>query len=195
MLSGGTASGETLAGTVLAVSGPCTAHNLPLKPGDGVHVRDTVNVPSGGNIKLRMADRSVILVAPGSSMTVASYNVRGAVRHAQLSLSQGLLRLLVTPVAGPSTFEVSTAAGTASVRSGSADWFIAAQNGSAQVGVLAGTVEVASAVTRRSVSISTHRGTRLEVGHDPALPRTWAQVEFDAFIRRTECCQSALPKP
>ena len=109
----------------------------------------------------------MISVAQGSSMTVISYNVDGAGRHAKLSLTQGVLRAVVAPFGGPSTFEVSTAVGTASVRSGSADWFIDAQAGSAQVGVLAGTVDLTSAARGRSVSIPARWGTRLEAGVTP----------------------------
>ena len=189
----GAAPMAELAGTVAAVSGPCLSHGRALKPGDAVRVGDAIDVPAGGNLKLQMIDRSVIAVAPGSNVTVASYDTDGAGRHARLSLAQGLLRAAVTPGAGPSTFEVSTAVGTASVRSTPADWFILAQGGSAQVGVLTGTVDLASAATRRSVSIPARWGTRLEGGRDPVLPRVWAQTEFDAVSRLTECCQSAQP--
>jgi hypothetical protein len=182
------------AGTVVVVSGSCTDHGRVLKSGDAVQISDTVDVPAGGNLKLQMADGSVISVAPGSSMTVASYNYGGSGRHVRLSLTQGLLRAHVIPVTGPSTFEVSTAVGTASVGSDSADWFIKAQAGSAQLGVLAGSVDFTSTVTGQSVSIPAHWGTSLETGRAPVLPRVWAQTEFDAVIRLTECCQSVQPK-
>jgi hypothetical protein len=180
------APAATLAATVVAVSGSCTARGRALKPGDAVQVSDTIDVPAGGKLKLRMADDSVISLAPGSSMTVVSYNRGGDGRHAKLSLIQGLLRAVVAPVGGPSTFEVSTAVGTASVHSASADWFIGAQAGSAQVGVLVGNVDLTSAASGRSVSIPGRWGTRLEAGRDPVLPRNWTQAEFDAFTQSTE---------
>ena len=186
MLWADAAPAATLAGAVVAVSGSCTAGGRVLKRGDAVQVSDTVDVPVGGNLKLRMADESVISVAPGSSMTVASYNYGGSGRHVRLSLTQGLLRAHVTSVTGPSMFEVSTAVGTGSVGSDSADWFIKAQAGSAQVGALAGTVDLTSTVTGQSVSIPAHWGTRLESGLDPVLPRVWTQREFSAVIRLTE---------
>src|SRR5438270_2362847 len=158
------------AGTVVVVSGSCTDHGRVLKSGDAVQISDTVEVPAGGNLKLQMADGSVISVAPGSSMTVASYNIGASGRHVRLSLTQGLLRAHVTSAKGPSTFEVSTAVGTASVASDSADWFIKAQTGSAQVGVLTGTVDLTSTVTDEAVSIPTRWGTELERGLDPVLP-------------------------
>jgi hypothetical protein len=183
------AAAATPAGTVVVVSGSCTDRGRVLKRGDAVQISDTVDVPAGGNLTLQMADRSVISVASGSSMTVASYNIGGSGRHVKLLLTQGVLRAQVTLVTGPSTFAVSTAVGTASVDSDSADWFIKAQAGSAQVGVLAGTVDLTSTVTGQSVSIPAHWGTSLETGRAPVLPRVWTQMEFDAVIRLTECCQ------
>lgn len=186
MLWADAAFAATLAGTVAAVSGSCTAAGHVLKRDDAVQVGDSVGVPAGGELKLRMADGSMISVAPGSSMTVASYNVGGAGRDAKLSLTQGLLRVAVAPVGGPSIFEVSTAVGTASVRSGSADWFIKAEAGSAQVGVLGGEVDLTSAATGRSVSIPGHWGTRLESGRDPVPPRNWTEAEFEAVTHSTQ---------
>lgn len=194
MLWAGAAPATELAGTVVAVSGSCTAHGRALKSGDAVQVSDTVDVPTGSNLKLQMTDGSEISVAQGSSMTVISYSVDGGVRQAKLSLAQGVLRAVVARFGGPSTFEVATAIGTASVRSGSADWFIVVQAGSAQVGVLAGTVDLTSAARGRAVSIPAHWGTRLESGLAPVMPRVWAQMEFNAVIRLTECCPSAQPK-
>ena len=186
MLWADAAPAVTPAGTAVAVSGSCTARGRALKPGDAVQVSDTIDVPAGGKLKLRMADGSVISVAPGSSMTVESYHVGGAGRHVKLSLTQGLLRAVVAPVGGPSTFEVSTAVGAAAVRSGSADWFINAQPGSAQVGVLDGDVDLTSAATGRLVSIVSHWGTRLEAGRDPVPPRNWTEAEFDAVTDSTK---------
>jgi len=188
------APAATLAGTVVALSGPCVAHGRALKRGSAVQVDDTVSVPAGVHLELRMADGSVLLVGPGSSMTVENYSAGGAGPLAKLSLPHGLLRVRVARVAGPSTFVVSTAAGTASVSSAYADWFIKAEADSAQVGVLAGTVDLTSAARGQSVSIPAHWGTRLEAGRAPVLPRVWSQVEFSAVIRLTECCQSAQPK-
>jgi hypothetical protein len=186
MLCAYVAPAATLAGTVVAVSGSCTARGHALRLGDAVQVSDTVDVLAGSKLKLRMSDGSMISVGPGSSMTMASYSLDGAGRHANLLLTQGLLRIVVAPVRGSSIFEVSTAVGTASVRSGSVDWFINAQAGSAQVGVLVGNVDLTSAATGRSVSIPAHWGTRLEAGRDPVPPRNWTVAEFDAVTQSTE---------
>jgi hypothetical protein len=117
---------------------------------------------------------------------VESYNLGSPGRYVKLSLTQGLLRAVVAPAGGPSTFEVSTPEGAASVRSGSADWFVKAEPGSAQVGVLDGNVDLTSGATGRAVSIPGHWGTRLETGRDPVPPRNWTQAEFDAVTASTQ---------
>jgi hypothetical protein len=176
------AAAATPAGTVIGVSGSCTDRGRVLNRGDTVQIDDTLEVPAGGSLKLRMADGSMISVASGTSITVATYDSAGSVRAAKLLLTQGLVR--VTSVTRP--FEVSTAVGTASVGSDSADWFINAEAGSAQVGVLAGIVDLTSSPTGTSVSIPAHWGTRLEAGRAPMPPRVWNQMEFNAVIRVTE---------
>jgi hypothetical protein len=175
----------TPAGTVVEVSGSATDHGRVLNRGETAQIGDTLDVPQGGNLKLQMADGSVISLAPDSTMTVASYSIDSPGRDVRLSLTRGALRAQVTSSTGPSTFEVSTAGGTASVDSAPADWFIKAQPDSAQVGVLAGTIDLRSAVTGESVSIPARWGTRLEKGLDPVPPRVWLQREFNAVIRLT----------
>jgi hypothetical protein len=179
------AAAATPAGTVIGVSGSCTDHGRVLNLGDVLQVGDTLEVPAGGNLKLQMADRSVISVASDSGVTVATYNIDGSGRDVKLSLTHGVLRAQVTPVKGLSKFEVSIPVGTASVGSDSADWFIKAEAGSAQVGVLAGTVDLTSIPTGQSVSIPARWGTHLESGLDPVLPRVWTQREFNAVTRLT----------
>jgi hypothetical protein len=179
------AAAATSAGTVIDVSGSCTDDGRVLNRGDPVQIGDTLDVPVGSNLKLQMADGSMISVAPDSRMTVTTYNINSAGRDAKLSLTQGVLRARVASVTVPSTFGVSTAFGTASVASEAADWFIQAQADSAQVGVLTGTVDLTSTTTGQSVSIPAHWGTRLETGLDPVQPRVWAQREFDAVTRLT----------
>ncbi|MBV8574663.1 MAG: FecR domain-containing protein [Acetobacteraceae bacterium] len=186
MLWADAASAITPAGTVDAVSGSCTAHRRVLKRNDAVQVGDTVDVPAGGKLKLRMADGSVISVAPDSNMTVATYDIGSAGRHAKLSLTWGLLRAVVVAVGGPSTFEVSTTVGTASVRSADADWFIEAKPGSVRVGVEAGTIELTSAATGRSVKIPANWGGSQMAGREPALPRPWPRDELDENKARTK---------
>lgn len=179
------AAAATPAGTVTDISGSCTDGGRVLNRGDPVQIGDTLEVPAGSNLRLQMADGSMISVAPDSRMNVTTYNINNAGRDVKLSLTHGVLRARVASVTVPSTFEVSTAFGTASVTSESADWFIQAQAGSAQVGVLDGIVDLTSTTTGQSVSIPAHWGTRLETGLDPVQPRVWAQTEFDAVIRIT----------
>lgn len=178
------------AGTVVGVSGSCFVESggqrAQLRIGQPVQVSDTVDVPADGKLKLRMTDGSIVSVAAGSRVTIASYTVDGAGQRqsAQLSLAQGLIRAVVAPVGQPASFEVSTAVGTAAVRS--TDWFIEARPGSAQVGVLDGSVTLTSAATRRSETIPARWGARLEAGRDPVPARVWSPAEFQAVITRTE---------
>ncbi|HVC51253.1 MAG TPA: FecR family protein [Stellaceae bacterium] len=178
------------AGEVVGAVGSCIAETQgqarPLTLGNPVYVADTIEVPAGARLKLRMSDGSVISLASGTRLAIADYRTgAGGVRvSAQLSLAQGLLRAVVAKVDRPATFEVSTAVGVAAVRS--TDWFIDTQPASAQVGVLEGSVSLTSAATGRSVTIPARWGTKLYAGRDPLLPRVWAPAEFDAVIARTK---------
>src|SRR5690349_19229219 len=86
------------AGMVIAVSGSCTDRGRALERGDAVQVSDTITAPADCHLQLRMADGSVISVAPDSSLTVASYNIGSAGRYAKISLVQGLLRVFTHAV-------------------------------------------------------------------------------------------------
>jgi hypothetical protein len=125
----------------------------------------------------------VISAASGTRMTVAAYAGGTQGRDAKLSLAAGLLRAVVAAVSGPSHFEVETATGVAAVRS--TDWFIEARPGTTQVGVLDGTVVLTSLATRRSVTLPSRWGARVEAGRNPVPGRVWSQAEFDDVIART----------
>ena len=117
----GTASAAPQAGEVLALFGPCfvviEVRKTLLKPGDAVHVGDTVDVGAGAKLRLRMNDGSVITIASGGHLTIVAYRVgdHGESREATLSLGQGLLRAVVSTFKGPPHFEVKTATGVAAV--------------------------------------------------------------------------------
>jgi len=184
------ACADAPAGSVVGVAGQCMVErgggSAPLKLGDKVAVTDTVDVPADGKLKLRMSDGSIISLAAGTKLTIATYqtDASGQRQNVQLSLAQGLIRSVVAQVDHPSTFEVSTAVGTAGVRS--TDWFIEAKPGSAQVGVLSGKVVLRSSTTGRQVDIPARWGARLEAGRDPVDARVWAPQEFQAVIARTD---------
>ena len=177
-------------GTVVARAGSPIARGHVLKRGEAIQINDAIDVPARSNLKVQMADGTMISVAPESRLTIANYSAGTDGRHAKLALMQGLLRVLVPPATGPLTFEVSTPVGTASMRSASADWFITAEPDSVRVGVLTGTADLTDEATGQSVLIPSHWGTRMAAGHSPILPRVWTQMEFNAVIRLTECCQS-----
>jgi hypothetical protein len=177
------------AGAVVGLSGACFVESggarNAAKMGQPVQVGDTVDVPEGGKLKLRMSDGSVISVAAGTRMTIAAYGVdaAGQRQDAHFSLGQGLLRAVVAPAQRPASFEVDTAVGAAAVRS--TDWFVEVSGGAMQVGVLTGSVTLTSTVTGRGETVPAHWGARLEAGRDPVPPRLWSPAEFDAVIART----------
>jgi hypothetical protein len=185
----GTVAAAPEAGEVLVLFGQCFVeaggHRSPLKLGDAVHVGDAVEVQAEAKLKLRMNDGSIIAVASGSRLTIADYRVGdgGESRDATLSLARGLLRAVVSSLRGASHFEVDTATGVAAVRS--TDWFIDAQPGSTQVGVLEGRVSLKSVATGKEIVIPARWGARVEAGRDPVPARVWTAAEFDDFIRRT----------
>lgn len=177
------------AGSVVGLAGACFIESGGVRAaarlGQEVQAGDTLDVPQGGRLKLRMADGSVVSVASGTRLTVTAYAVdaAGQRQQATLSLTEGLVRAVVAPGQRPASFEVDTAVGAAAVRS--TDWFVRAERGSMQVGVLAGSVDMLSAATRRGVTIPARWGARLEAGRDPVPPRVWSQAEFDDVIART----------
>jgi hypothetical protein len=189
------ASWAAPSGTVIGLSGGCTVEHGgargPAALAQGVEIGDTVEVAAGGKLKLRMADGSVVSVASGTKMTVTAYGLTdaGQRQDAKLSLSQGLLRLEVTPTTGtPAPFEVDTAVGTSAVRS--TDWFVETQPGWMQVSVMVGSVAVTGAATGTATTLSPRQGIRLEAGRVPAGPRAVTTAEFNRLIART-----ALPQP
>ena len=177
------------AGTVLAQSGQSfvtsAGQRSALKIGAIIYVGDLVEVPEGAKIRFRMTDGSIVTAASGTRMNIAAYKVDGAMsRDAQFSLVSGLLRAVVGAMSQPSRFEVQTATGVAGVRS--TDWFIRANAGSTQVGVLKGIVSLTRPSTGRGVDIPARWGARVEAGKDPVLPRVWDKAEFQDFIDRTD---------
>ena len=190
LASARSAFAEAGIGNVVGVQGQCTVQRqgraVSLKLGETMLASDTITVPAGCKLKLRMSDGSVISLGSGTQVTLAAYQIdaAGQRQNVQLSLAQGLMRAVVSPVDHPATFEVSTAVGTAAVRS--TDWFIEATPGAAQVGVLSGSVTLTSNATQRSVTIPARWGARLEAGRDPVEARVWSPQEFQAVISRTD---------
>jgi hypothetical protein len=195
----GAARAADTAGNVVAIVGDCFVEaegkRTPLKMGEEVHVADTLDVPANARLKLRMNDGSIVSVASASQMTIAAYSTDadGKRHEAALSLTQGLLRAVVTPVDRPSTFEIKTAVGAAGARS--TEWFVEMQPGQMVVGVVAGTVVLKSAGTGAEVTIPAGSGASAVPGQDPTSPRLWRKAEFNALSVRTNLPQAAAPKP
>lgn len=178
-----------VAGEVLVFSGQpfltAGGQRTPLKMGDPVNVGDTVEVPEGGKLRLRMADGSILSLASGARMTIQSYEPGGEAkpRDARLALASGLIQAVVSPAAQPSRFEVDTATSVAAVRS--TNWFVDARPGGTQVAVLDGTVELSSRGTSKPVAIPARWGTRVDAKGDVLPPRIYTQAEFDQLLAQT----------
>jgi hypothetical protein len=186
----GTARAATIAGSVVGVGGLVTLDRAGQRTsprlGDPVYVDDTVEVPQGAKLKLKMSDGSILSLAPGTVLKIDGYavNDNGQRQSAVLSLAQGLLRSVTAPVDQPAGFEVNTAIGNAGARS--TDWFVEAVRGYQQVAVLTGSVLLTSRATGGAVTIPAGWGTRLDAGSDPKPPRVWSRAEFARFIARTQ---------
>lgn len=165
--------------------GETDGRRKPLRLGDPIYVGETLDVAPEAKLKLRMTDGSIIAVAADSRLTITDYRVGngGRSRAALLSLGAGLLRAIVSALKGSAHFEVDTATAVAAVRS--TDWFVEAQPGSTQVGVLEGRVSLKSIATGHAIVIPARWGARVEAGRDPVPARVWTAAEFDDFIRRT----------
>jgi len=155
------------------------------------HLLDTLDQTA----KEHGTSRSVIAIASNSRLTITDYRIGEASREAKLSLGAGLLRAVVSTIKGPPHFEVDTATGVAAVRS--TDWFVEAQLGSTQVGVLEGRVSLKSVATGKEIVIPAHWGARVEAGRDPVPARVWTGAEFDNFIRQPSIrfLQNNFPSP
>jgi len=186
------------AGSVVGVLGGCViesgGNRAAAKLSSAVQVGDTVEVPEGGRLRLRMADGSVVTIAAGTRMKVTAYGVTdaGKRQEAQLSLQEGLVRAQVAPVKGtPAQFEIDTAAGVTAARS--TDFFVEAQQGWVQTVVLSGSVTLTSAATGAVTTIAARQGARLETGHEPAAARAWPAAEISKLIARTSFPQNKPP--
>jgi hypothetical protein len=186
----GTARAQTVAGAIVGLGGQVSldraGQRYTPKIGDAIYVDDALQVSTGGKLRLRMSDGSILSLASGTSMRIDAYalDASGRRQSASMSIGQGLLRPVTAPAAGPATFEVNTAVGASGVRS--TDWFVEAAPGYQQVAVLSGSAYLTSRSTGRSVTIPAGAGTRLPAGGDPARPRPLSQAEFAALIAQTD---------
>lgn len=187
------------AGSVVGIMGGCViesgGNRVAAKLSSTVQVGDTVEVPDGGRLRLRMADGSVLSIASGSRMTVTTYGMTeaGQRQDAQLMLQQGLVRAQVSQVKGtPARFEIDTAAGASAVRS--TDFFVETQPGWVQTVVLSGSVTLTSAGSGAVTTLAPGQGARLETGREPAVVRVWQPAEIRALLLRTSFPQTNRPQ-
>jgi hypothetical protein len=184
----GHAADAPVAGEILTTKGDSfverEGRREPLPAGAEIHVGDIVEVSNGARLKLRMIDGTVLSAGSGSRLKIDSYDSDGVHRDVKLDLATGILRAVVTKMTGTVRYEIDTATGVAAVRG--TDWFLVATKHSTQVGVIDGFVELSSKATHHAVQVACFLGSRVDAGQDPAPPRIWRQVEFDAVMDRTD---------
>ena len=189
-VAAGDARAAETAGEVLALVGDCAIvaqdHRQALKVKDVVRVGDTVAVAAGAKLKLRMIDGSVLSAAAGTTLTIDAYGLDSAAtrRDAGMTLAQGLLHAVVSSMATPSRFEVSTATAVAAVRS--TDWFIEASAERTKVGVTGGVVALSTQGAEAAVDIAKGFGAWVKAGEQTAPPRVWTESEFEEYRQRTD---------
>jgi hypothetical protein len=176
-------------GDVLGLSGTATietgGQQRPLAIGDPVQTGDTINVPQDSKVRLRMTDGSILTIASGSKMTIDKYDVDGSGTRqtAELSMSAGLLRAVVSAGGGTPNFEVKTATGVASVRG--TEWYIDTQDNKTQVYVVSGNVTLTDARGQGGVTV-TQMATSLVTGQqEPSQIRPITPLELQTLIQRT----------
>jgi len=178
------------AGTVVGITGECfvesSGQRSALALGAAVAIGDIVDVSSAGKLKLRMSDGSILSLAPGTRVTVTTYqtDASGQRLNAELSLAQGLLRAVVAPVSRPAVFEVTTATGTAAVRS--TDWLIEAKPDGTEVVVISGSVNLSSLATGVQVLIPANHSASVGLGLDPTPPRPLESAQISDLVARAE---------
>jgi hypothetical protein len=194
-----TAAAAAGAGSVVGLAGACFVdsggNRRPLKLGMEVAVGDAIEASPTGKLRLRMADGSIVAVAPGARLTITAYSVAegGRRESAQLSLTQGLLRAILPPASRPAAFEVDTAISAAAARS--TDWFVEASAAQDRVVVLKGSVAVTGKTTGHSVLVGAGYATSIVAGRDPQAPRLATRAETARLLARTEFAKPRRPRP
>ncbi len=178
------ASGEVLglSGTAMIETG---GQQHPLAIGDGVQSGDTIDVPQDSKVRLRMNDGSIITIASGSKMTIDKYDVDGSGNRqtAELSISSGLLRSVVSAGGGTPNFEVKTATGVASVRG--TELYIDAQGDQTQVYVVKGNVTLTDAKGQAPVAIPPMSASTVNSHQEPSPIRPITAAELQTLVQRT----------
>jgi hypothetical protein len=176
-------------GEILALSGTATMESggqqRAVAIGDPVQTGDTIDVPQDSKVRLRMDDGSIVTIAPGSKMTIDKYDVdgSGARQNAELTMSTGLLRAVVSVGGGTPNFEVKTATGVASVRG--TELYIDAQGDKTQVYVVTGTVALAGSDGQNSVTIPQMSTSAVDGHSPPSQIRAVTPLELRQLEQRT----------
>lgn len=177
------------AGEVLALTGSAfflmSTEQRAVVVGDPVQTGDTIDVPQDAKVRLRMNDGSILTVASGTRMTISKYDVDGTGNRqdAELAMSSGLLRAVVSAGGGTPNFEVKTATGVAAVRG--TEWYVAAQGDTTQVYVITGSVSLADSMGHNLVTIPSMAVSSVDLHKAPTRLRPITQAELRALVERT----------
>jgi hypothetical protein len=175
-------------GEILAVSGVASietdGQQRPVAMGDPVQAGDIIDVPQDSKVRLRMNDGSIITLAPGTRMTIDKYDVdgRGVRQDAELTMSSGLLRTIVSAGSGTPNFEVKTATGVAAVRG--TDWYIDAQGDVTRVYVVTGAVSLSDPSGGSPLTVSPLEASTVDAHKEPVKSRPVTHLELTALAKR-----------
>ncbi|HZK89716.1 MAG TPA: FecR family protein [Stellaceae bacterium] len=176
-------------GEVLALSGSPVIETGSQKRaaavGDSVETGDTIDAPEDTKVRLRMNDGSIVTIAAGTRLTIDKYDVdaSGSRQAAELSLSKGLVRSVVSSGGETPNFEIKTATGVAAVRG--TEWYVDAEGQTTKVYVVTGNVSLADPAGANAVTIPPMSASSVDAHKKPTPVRPITQDELQALVERT----------
>jgi hypothetical protein len=170
-----------VAGSVMLLRG---AERLPASPGMALHEEDGIMTAAESKAEILIADGSIIVVGPDSTVSVAQFAPReGGAGRALIELISGILRVTLSGRTPWESFEVRSATAVASVRS--TDWIVDASRVKTGVFVVEGQVAVAGRQVEEHVVLDPGEGTDVLLGRAPTPPKAWGQPRIDGVLART----------
>jgi len=157
-----------------------------LKVGDPVHSADQVVTGPDGRVRLQFQNGSILVVGPGSNLTIASYDLQAAQNPgALLRLAQGIMRLMVTTLPAEAGFSVDAPTAIAAVRG--TTFIVEASAANTAVFVINGAVTVASKQPAvEQVHLHRNQGTDVAAGSAPTPPAVWGQDRVVNVLAQTD---------
>ena len=134
-------------GTILFTEGICDiaregAEPVAIQPSQPVYLNDRIRTKSYSKASIELADKSVLKLAPNSSLTVQEFSVTEKDRRefARVLLTRGKLEAVVSKTGAPDTFAIDTPNAKGSVKG--TDVFVSYLAGSTGVFVQEGAISV-----------------------------------------------------